>query len=132
MKTYANPAEDYARTIAEEVLALDDLIGSTDRDTIAAALKTLEMDPDTDPPDALIVWINETALELSILRDTRPDMDRARVEILRTCGGPRCEIHRDTFDGTAVTVEVWDGSDHYAHRMNPDNFAGWLDELAGE
>ena len=51
----------------------------------------------------------------------------SRIEILRTCGGPRCEITRD---GIAVIVSVWDGTDEAHHRMSPQHVADWLDELA--
>lgn len=132
-------AERYARLIAEEVAALDDLLGGeTEPDTIRAAIYAAIGEPadgdrldelTADPETVAYIWLNEIVLDLRVLRDHRDDT--ARLELLRTSGGPRCEITRDTSDGTAVEVVAWNGSEHYAHRMNPTAFAAWLDDLAG-
>lgn len=132
-------AERYARSIAAEVAALDTLLGGeTDPDTIRDAIaETIGEQPDddrldeltTDPVTVAYIWLNEIVLDLRVLRDDRDGT--ARLELLRTSGGPRCEITRDTSDGTAVEVVVWYGSEHYAHRMNPTAFVAWLDDLAG-
>lgn len=130
MGTYTNHAYDYSHTIAEEVLALDTILSSTDPDEIAEALATLELDPDTDPTDAAYVWINETALDVAILADTRGTDHGARIEILRTCGGPHCQINRDTNNGTVVEIVSHWGTDNYTHRINVDSFADWIDGFA--
>ena len=132
-------AERYARSIAREVIALDTLLrGETDPDTIRDAIEDAIGEPaegdrldalSGDPVTVAYIWVNEIVLDLRILRDDRDDS--ARIELLRTVGGPRCEINRDTNDGDAVEVIVYDGSEHYAHRFHPSAFVAWLDELAG-
>lgn len=126
-----NEARRYALAIAEEIKALDTLLSGASPEEAADALAELELDhlDPRDPYDAVVTWINETVLEMTTYRADK-DPDHVRIELLRTCGGPRCEITRDTNDGTAVTVEVWDGSEHYAHRMNPTMLADWLDTIA--
>lgn len=126
-----NDSETYSRTIADELIALDTVLGASDPDEIAEALAVLEMDTDLDAGDAFTVYLNETALDVSVKLDTRGADYGSRVEILRTCGGPHCEITRDTNDGTALTVTTHYGTDTYHHRINLDNLADWLDELAG-
>lgn len=131
-----NDARRYALAIAREVSALDQLLsGTTEPDEIADALAELELEhlpesfaPERIASEAVYAWINGTALDVRVLRDVRDGS--ARVEILRTCGGPRCEIVRDTTNGTVVSVEVWDASAHHVHQMNPDHFAAWLDDMS--
>ena len=122
-------AEHYSRIIAGELYALDTIISTTDPDEIASCLAELELDPDTDPSDAVAIWLNETALDLAIKHDTRGADYPSRIEILRTAGGPHCEITRDTNDGAAFTVSTYSGSDTYHHRTHLDNLADYLDEL---
>lgn len=132
-----NPARGYALGIAREVAALDAILSHpTDPETVADALAELEAEHLTDEntPDEIAVaafhyWVNSLVLDVRVLRDIRTE-DSARIEFLRTTGGPRCEIVRDTTNGTVVTVEVWDGASHHAHQMNPDTFAAWVDDLA--
>ena len=132
-----NEARRYALAIAREVSALDRLLsGTTEPEEIADALAELEAEhlpesyaPERIATEAAFAWLNGTALDVRVLRDRRDES--ARVEILRTCGGPRFEIVRDTNNGTVVSVEVWSGASHHAHQMNPDHFAEWLDDLVG-
>lgn len=143
MSDQTNSAERYARTIGQELLALETILDGApkgyypdhpeyddeEHTDYRAAVNELEMEHVTDPDEIPFIWINETCLDITYL--TTHDLDRARIEILRTCGGPHCEITRDTNDGTAVTVTVHDGSDSYHHRMYLDNVSTWLDDLAG-
>ncbi len=143
-----NTAYNYALLIRGEILALetllenwadiagftpDDISDDIDGDTFATivdALAELCLDwPEDGGVDILTDYLNETCLDMTILRSE--DNGRARVEILRTCGGPRCDITRDTNDGTVVEISVHDGGIHSVVRVNVDNVAAMLDELAG-
>jgi hypothetical protein len=132
-----NPAAEYAAAIVEEVQALDRLVGGLyarrdaslqefwdDCETIGVSPEALE----DGYADALGAWLdNCLAVEVfvgSVRRDAR------RVEVLRTCGGPHCEITRSNDDGAAVTVTVHDGHDTATVRIYPANVAGALDEFA--
>lgn len=142
--TTTTDAEDYSRTIAEEVIALDTILAGApygfdpsnidpDDEEHAAyldAIRTLEMEHVTDPDEIPDVWLNETALDVAILADTRGPEFGARIEILRTAGGPHCQIDRDTNNSTVVEVVTHWGTDHYTHRMNVERFTAWIDELA--
>lgn len=128
-----NPAEDYSRTIADELIALDTLLTwRSDDEEKLEALQLLEMDPDTDPDDAISIYLNETALDLSIRRDTRGSEHPATIEILRTCGGPHCDIKRDTNDGTAIEVTTYDGQHRYTHRIYLPALSDYLDQIADQ
>ena len=132
-----NPAADYAALIAEEVQALDRLVGGlyARRD---ASLQEFWDDCETVGvnPEALEdgyayafgAWLeNCLAVEVfvgSVRRDAR------RVEVLRTCGGPRCEITRSDDDGAAVTVTVHDGGETATVRVYASSVAEALDEFA--
>lgn len=121
--TDTDTARRYAGTIADELHALETVASGhprgydpdapeNDDDEMSdyrAALAELELDYSrTD--DAIAIYLNETTLDVTIYR-AENDRDTARVEILRTCGGPRCEISWDTNSGQTLTVDVWWGSD---------------------
>ena len=139
--TETNSAQTYSETIADELRALeivtagapygyyDDRPDYDDDDAAAyrAALATLEIDY-SQADDALSTYLNETALDLSILRNST---GRARIEILRTCGGPRCEITRDThYDGEQLTVTTWDTPNTASVTVWAPTLAAYLDEIA--
>lgn len=139
--THTNSAQTYCETIADELHALEIVAAGTpygydhdhpdydDDDAAAyrAALDELEMDY-SQADDALHTYINETALDLSILRDND---GRARIEILRTCGGPRCEITRDTYyDGQQITVTTWDHPNTASVTVWAPTVSAYLDEIA--
>ena len=139
--THTNSAQTYSETIADELRALEIVLAGTpygyyddrpdydDDDAAAyrAALAELEMDY-SQADDALHTYINETALDLSILRDND---GRARIEILRTCGGPRCEITRDTYyDGQQITVTTWDHPNTASVTVWAPTVSAYLDEIA--
>ena len=145
MKDTTNPAHDYALLIRAEILALDTLLENwgdiagnlpediDDADTlgeIRAAMEELGIGwPESSDTDVMTDYLNETCLDMTVLRAT--DGGRERVEILRTCGGPRCDITRDTNDGTVVEIVAHDGGTSSTLRVNVENVAAMLDELAG-
>jgi hypothetical protein len=92
------------------------------------AVKELETDPDLDAYDQLSEYLNETILEFKILRTD--DRNSHRIEMLRTCGGPRCDITRDSDDGQIVAVTTYDGGDQATIRNSYPVLARYLDELA--
>jgi hypothetical protein len=92
------------------------------------AVKELETDPDLDAYDQFSQYLNETILEFKILRTD--DRNSHRIEILRTCGGPRCDITRDSDDGQIVAVTTYDGSEQATIRNSYPVLAQYLDELA--
>ena len=135
MTTTTNTARDYCRNINRELDALDFILthAGRDLDDIAAATYTeaiseLETDPDLDACDIVAQYLNETALDLKILRTD--DQQQTRVEILRTCGGPHCEITRDSNDGYIVAVTTYDGHDQATIRNSYRELASYLDEIA--
>jgi hypothetical protein len=85
---------------------------------------------DTENP--LDTWLNETALDLAVLIDTRGGDFGAKIEILRTCGGPTCYITRDTNDGDRVEIRVSDGQHQYHKSVWLTNVANYLDEWANQ
>jgi hypothetical protein len=141
MKTATNTAKEYAELIAEELKNLETIAtgapygfqpddetsdNETDSD-YRAALTNLEMAHDTENP--LDTWLNETALDLAILRDTRGGDFGQRIEILRTCGGPTCYITRDSNDGSRIEIRVSDGYKQHTHNVYLNDLANYLDEI---
>lgn len=145
-----NTAYDYALLIRGEILALELLLenksdidsdlenirngepADMDTDTLAecvAAQNELGIEEWGEDTDLVSDYLNNTCLDMTVLRAT--DGDRERVEILRTCGGPRCDITRDSNDGTVVEISVHDGGVHSVVRVNVSNVASSLDEIAG-
>jgi hypothetical protein len=127
-------ARRYSRTIAEEVKALDTLIAAdpdNDADQIADALATLELEHIDDTSDALSTYLNETALDVTYYQAAgHDDEPLTRVVILRTCGGPRCEITRDSNDGNQIEVTTYVDNDSYTYRATAPYLAAALDEIA--
>ena len=135
MTTTTNTARDYCRNIGRELDALDVILTHAGRDlddiaaaTYAEAISELETDPDLDACDIVAQYLNETALAMKILRTD--DQQQTRVEILRTCGGPHCEITRDSNDGQIVAVTTYDGHDQATIRNSYAALANYLDEIA--
>jgi hypothetical protein len=144
MKTAINTAQEYAELIAEELKNLETIAtgapygfqpddetsdNETDSD-YRAALTNLEMAHDTESP--LDTWLNETALDLAILRDTRGGEFGQRIEILRTCGGPTCYITRDSNDGSRIEIRVSDGYKQHTHNVYLNDLANYLDEMGDQ
>jgi hypothetical protein len=148
METLKNDAYEYALLIKRELIALetllenwgdvagysaDDMSPDIDPDThaeIVAAIGELEIGWPNGDTDLVSDYLNDTCLELTVLKATG-DSDRARIEILRTCGGPRCDITRDTNDGDMVEISVHSGGDSSTIRVSVGTLAASLDELAG-
>ncbi len=147
METLKNDAYEYALLIKRELLALETLLDNwedvayspsnspdIDPDThaeIVGAIGELSIEWPTGDSEIVTDYLNDTCLELTVLRAVNEDSDRARIEILRTCGGPRCDITRDTNDGNIIEVVVHSGSDSSTVRVNAGTLAATLDELAG-
>lgn len=127
-------ARQYSTGIANEIKALETLCtldpnDDNDTDEIAATLATLEMDHVTQN-EALDTYLNETALEINYYRSHQADTYNLRTVILRTCGGPRCEITRDSNDGHQIEVTTWELDENYTYRVTAPNLAGILDDYA--
>lgn len=153
METIKNDAYDYALLIKRELLALETLLDNwaeieedgervrngdapdMDSDLLAACVDAQnELGLDEWPEDYVDVvgnYLNNTCLDMTVLRATNSDSDRARIEILRTCGGPRCDIFRDTDDGDMIQISVHSWGDSSTLRVSVGNVAGQLDEIAG-
>ncbi len=101
-------AELYAR----EIFALESLFEIEQRsqienpdenDLIAEALKTLCQElPFKSATESFFLWLNNTALALEVFRNE--NQSSAIIEILRACGGDRCEFVRDTRDGEQLIM----------------------------
>jgi hypothetical protein len=137
--TTTNQAHDYALLIKRELQALETVADSwdsivtewddmtdEDREELRQALAELELERPTDSDIDPIMDYLDNVLEIQVLRGNN---NRARIEILRTCGGPRCDITRDTNDGTVIEISVHDGSDHSVIRVNLPTVANYLDML---
>jgi hypothetical protein len=139
-----NSAREYCRLIGNELDALETIL-STDQTalnmhiagenareaydkTYDEAVKELETDGDMDAYDILSQYLNETILELKILRTD--DGNSTRIEMLRTCGGPRCDISRDSDDGQIVSITTYDGSEQATIRNSYPALAQHLDDIA--
>jgi hypothetical protein len=129
-----NTARDYCREISKELDALELILATADNLDeaialdVAAAYAELEQENTADDYEAPLTWINDTILDLKILRTD--DREQTRVELLRTCGGPHCEITRDSNDGQIIAVTTYDGSDQATVRNTYPNLSAYLDEIA--
>lgn len=134
MNTTTNTALDYCREIRKELDALEFILttaGNLDPATaedIAAAYAELGQENTDDDYEAPLTWLNNSCLDLKVLRTD--DREQTRVEILRTCGGPHCEITRDSNDGQVIAVTTYDGSDQATIRNQYPNLSAYLDEIA--
>lgn len=139
----------YSQIIAGEVLAVETLlegcpqgfdpanIDEADDDHVRYrdALNELELPYDYDPADALADYLNNVCLEVTWLatNSSRDDYRKTRAEILRTCGGPRCEIIRDSTDGQQIEINTYDaGQPVDSMRVWAPILAEQLDDLAAE
>lgn len=144
MNTEKNPAYDYAVLIKKELIALDTLLEHWSAvageelesvpeevtEEVLPALAELEMEWPTLDTDFLSVWLNETCLEVTVLKETSAVNNRRVLEILRTSGGPRCDITRDTYDSDFLSVIVHDGADTSTLRVSLPSLADSLDDIA--
>ena len=132
--TTTHTARDYSRAIAQELDALEfilttagDLDPATAED-IAAAYAELGQENTNDDYEAPLTGLNESCLDLKVLRTD--DREQTRIEILRTCGGPHCEITRDSNDGQVIAVTTYDGTEQATIRNQYPNLSAYLDEIA--
>jgi hypothetical protein len=143
-----NSARDYALLIKAEIVALDTIlenwsdiagipeydanIDETTLDEIKDSLIALELEwPEYDDADIVGDYLNGTCLDVDIWRKVGDSDGATRIEILRTCGGPRCDILRDSDDGSIVEIRVHCGSDSHTLRVNAGTLADYLDTMAG-
>ena len=141
-------AHDYALLIKAEIVALDTLLeywqdiagvaeydanlSESALDDVKESLIALELEwPDDDGADIVGTYLNESCLDVDVWRKVSSNDNSSKVEILRTCGGPRCDILRDSEDGSAVEIRVYSGSESYTLRVSTNMLADYLDELAG-
>ena len=132
----------YSQLIAGEVLAVETLLqgrpkyyfdDEPDDEVIAyrAALNELELpqDYDANENDPLTDYLNESCLEVTWYKSG----DKTRAEILRTCGGPRCEISRDSHDGQMIEIRTYEAGEPVdTMRVWAPIMAETLDMLASE
>ncbi len=114
-------AELYAR----EIFALESLYEIEQRaqlenpdenDSIGQALKTLCQElPFESATKCFDLWLNNTALSLEVFRNE--NQSSAIIEILRACGGDRCEFVRDTRDGEQLIMNFSSGSELLTQRI---------------
>lgn len=132
--TTTNTAREYCHAIQCELDALENLLDCeavrTDDDDarLLEAYAELEFENTGDAADAIHQWINETLLEFKILRTD--DRSQARIEMLRTCGGPHCEITRDTNDGQIIAVTTYDGTQQATTRNTYPHLSQFIDDIA--
>lgn len=126
MKTDAQHAQEYCATIAEELQHLTTAIEPDTEEQRIKALAALEM-THVEPGDELVTWLNEHCLE--IINHYDMGGDPTGYVILRTVGGPRCEIRREIEDGEAFYIDTWDGHEYHSHRFHSQALAFNLDEL---
>lgn len=128
-----NTALDYCRSIRRELDALETILEcetvrtDDDDEQLAEAYTELEFENTGEPIEAIYQWINETLLEFKILRTD--DRSQTRVEMLRTCGGPRCEITRDSNDGQVISITTYDGTDQATTRNTYPHLAQFIDDI---
>lgn len=138
-------AHEYCQNIGRELEALE-LILSTDIEALRLittertaydnetieqyneAVNELDADIELDAYQIVSQYLYETVLEITILRTD--DRQQTRVEILRTCGGTRCDISRDNNDGQIISVTTYDGHDQATIRNSYPELSNYLDELA--
>ena len=135
MNTNEQHARDYSTSIAREILALD-ILATLDRETnpqlFSEQLTIVGLEHIDDDTNPLSAYLNQTALEVTFYHATgnHDHEPRTRTVILRTCGGPRCEITRDSDDGDVIEVTTYVDNDRYTHRIAAPYVAAELDEIA--
>lgn len=123
-----NQAQEYAETIAREVRDLEEVLSGGEG--AAEALVRLEMNDREDAEGQWFgLWLNETALDVSVRVDVRGLDKGATVIVLRTVGGPRCEITWDSHDASNVEVLAWWASDFGRVRLTVPNLVAAFEEL---
>jgi hypothetical protein len=113
-------AADYAESIKDEVLTLERAFGG-DADALAEF--------GGEGSFGIYEYLNECAVDVST---AFYDSGRTRVVVLRTTGGPGCEIVRESMDGGTVTVFAYSNGEPTAIReVYAPMVSAALDDLAG-
>ena len=134
-ETGVEAARRYSAAIADEVRAVEVLLScdpDDDGDDIADALRTLELEhcEGDDMVDVVFTYLNETTLDVDYYVTDDDGVREYRTVILRTCGGPRCEITRDSMDGHQIEVTTWELDEVGTYRVTAPAFSAFLDDLA--
>lgn len=132
MTTTTNDAQNYSATISEEVEALEQLLSDPfgeERETLLTKLELDHLEPTDDGHDIIAVWLNEDVLDVSVQIDTRKDTVNGRVVLLRTVGGPRCEVVREYGNGTVIEILSWYCGEFGRVVVNADYLSAYFDEL---
>lgn len=138
-------ATDYIRTIEAEVTALESLSGylssgaeldslpRAERELASDLLDASGLDSDSLPElDAISAWLDSYALEVTVhaTRTLGSDVwDTARVEVLRTFGGPNARISVDSSSGYARISVAW-GSESVEGTVHAPGLAYYLWDLS--
>lgn len=126
----SDDAQNYAELISQEVSALETVLRGPNAEGYAEALARLEMtDREDAEGDYFGLWATETLLDVSVRVDLRGSDYGTTIILLRTVGGPRCEIVRDSHDGDAVEVLSWSGSEMGRVRLTVPDFVAKLEDL---
>lgn len=125
-----NEAQDYAQLIADEVRNLETVASGPDSDGYEAALAALELSPDDVWSDPIGAWMSDTALDFSVKIDSRGIDHGWSVTVLRTTGGPHCEVVHDSNHGTHVEVVCYWGGDYGRVMLSARNLTAMLEEIA--
>jgi hypothetical protein len=132
MTTITNEAQNYSALISGEVVALEQLLSDPfgeDRETLLTELGLDHLEPTDNGHDIIAVWLNETVLDVSVQIDTRKHYLDGRVVLLRTVGGPRCEVVREYENGTEVEILTWSSGEFGRVVVSASHFAMYFDEL---
>ena len=132
MTTTTNEAQNYSALISREVVALEQLLSDPfgeERETLLTELELDHLEPTADGLDIIAVWLKEDVLDVSVQIDTRKDTLNGRVVLLRTVGGPRCEVVREYGNGTVVEVLTWSCGEFGRVVLNVDYLSAYFDEL---
>jgi len=132
-----NEADFIAESIASELRALDVILQRhdphADEDLVAASVDRLDMRAWGEITDARLdsavwLWLEEICVGHKRYREIGGE--GRRLVITRSCNGPHVEISRDTDDGTAITIDAYDGRDHAHRRVHESALADALDQYA--
>lgn len=124
-----NEAQEYAETIAREVRALETALRGRGADGYQEAIEALEISDDDE--SVFHSWLNEIALDVSVRVDVRGADHGFTVIVLRTVGGPRCEVVFDSHDGNTIEVLAWWSGEVGRVRLGCASLAECMRDLVG-
>lgn len=120
-------ASNYAETIAAELRTLEHAaeLWQSDEDA-AAAMLDAAADEISDAGGPIAWWV-AGVLDVRVFTAR----DGHIVKVIRTVGGPHCEIVREDDGGRGrLDVRVWWGADEGYRIAQCDAVADWLDDMA--